>query len=388
MEFVDLKAQYRHIGARVDARIRKVLDHQRFILGPEVTELEERLAARVGARHCISCASGTDALLLALMALGIGRGEALADDDGHHPGEVITTPFTFFATGEMITLTGARPLFVDIEPISYNLDPEKIEAAVTPRTKAILPVSLYGQPAEMDAINAIAARHGLAVIEDAAQSFGAVYRGAHSGNLSTIGCTSFFPSKPLGCYGDGGACFTNDDALARAMLELRNHGQEGRYRHARIGINGRLDTLQAAVLLAKLEVFDEELTARAEIADRYTALLQNAMRTPLVLPERTSAWAQYTIEVEDREAVESALRDAGIPTAVHYPVPLHCQPVYASLARAMGWARGSFPVAERAAERVLSLPMHPYLEPAEVERVAEAVKVAARGPVAAERSSR
>jgi len=371
MEFVDLKAQYRHVGARVDARIQKVLEHQRFILGPEVGELEERLASRVGARHCISCASGTDALLLALMALDVGRDEA----DG--PDEVITTPFTFFATGEMITLAGARPVFVDVEPVGFNLDPEKIEAAITPRTRAILPVSLYGQTAEMDAINAIAARHGLAVIEDAAQSFGALYRGRHSGNLSTVGCSSFFPSKPLGCYGDGGACFTNDDALAVAMLELRNHGQEGRYRHTRIGINGRLDTLQAAVLLAKLDYFDEELTARAEIADRYTALLQNAVRTPRVLPDRTCVWAQYTIEVEDRAAVETLLKGAEIPTAVHYPVPLHLQPVYAELAGEMGWGRGSFPVAEHAAKQVLSLPMHPYLKPPEIEKVAEAVKQSA-----------
>jgi UDP-2-acetamido-2-deoxy-ribo-hexuluronate aminotransferase len=377
MEFVDLKAQYRHIQARVDARMRAVLEHQRFILGPEVAELEERLASRVGSRHFVTCASGTDALLLALMALGVGR-----DEDGQ-PDEVITTPFTFFATGEMITLAGARPVFVDIEPVGYNIDPEKIEAAITPRTKAILPVSLYGQPAEMDAINAIGERHGLAVIEDAAQSFGALYRGGHSGNLSTIGCTSFFPSKPLGCYGDGGACCTNDDALAGAMRELRNHGQEGRYRHTRIGINGRLDTLQAAVLLAKLEVFDEELTARAEIANRYTALLQNAVRTPRVLADRTSVWAQYTIEVDDRSAVESALHGADIPSAVHYPVPLHLQAVYAPLAKEMSWGRGSFPVAERAAERVLSLPMHPYLTPAQIERVAEAVKVAVRGPVGA-----
>jgi UDP-2-acetamido-2-deoxy-ribo-hexuluronate aminotransferase len=382
MEFVDLKAQYRHMEARVDARIRRVMEHQRFILGPEVEELEGRLAARVGARHCIGCSSGTDALLLALLALEIGgRKDGAAD-------EVITTPFTFFATGEMITLAGARPVFVDIEPVGYNLDAEKIEAAITPRTRAVMPVSLYGQTAEMDAINAIAERHGLAVIEDAAQSFGALYRGRHSGNLSTIGCTSFFPSKPLGCYGDGGACFTNDDALAGAMRALRHHGQEGRYRHARIGINGRLDTLQAAVLLAKLEVFDEELTARGEIANRYTALLKDAVRTPRVLPERTSAWAQYTIEVEDRESVESSLKGAGIPTAVHYPTPLHLQPVYSTpanhfagdpapysdLARAMGWERGSFPVAERAAERVLSLPMHPYLKPREIEEIAEAVK--------------
>jgi len=377
MEFVDLKAQHRHIQTRVDARMRTVLEHQRFILGPEVEELEGRLAARVRARHCVTCASGTDALLLGLLALEIGRGASGSPD------EVITTPFTFFATGETITLAGARPVFVDVEPVGYNIDPSKIEAAITPRTKAILPVSLYGQPADMDAINEIAERHGLAVIEDAAQSFGALYRGGHSGNLSTIGCTSFFPSKPLGCYGDGGACFTNDDALAGAMLELRNHGQEGRYRHTRIGINGRLDTLQAAVLLAKLEVFDEELTGRAEIANRYTALLQNAVHTPRVLADRTSVWAQYTIEVEDRTAVESTLKGGGIPTAVHYPVPLHLQPVYTGLAKEMGWARGGFPGAERAAERVLSLPMHPYLTPAQIESVAEAVKGAVRGPVGA-----
>jgi UDP-2-acetamido-2-deoxy-ribo-hexuluronate aminotransferase len=379
MEFVDLKAQYRHLQPSVDERIRRVLEHQRFILGPEVAELEERLAARVGAKYCISCASGTDALLLALMALGIGTASG-----GDAADEVITSPFTFFATGEMITLAGARPIFIDIEPLSYNLDPAKIEAAITPRTRAILPVSLYGQPAEMDAINAIAHARGLAVIEDAAQSFGALYRGRHSGNLSTIGCTSFFPSKPLGCYGDGGACFTSDDALAAAMEELRNHGQQGRYRHTRIGINGRLDTLQAAVLLAKLDVFDEELTARAEIADRYNALLQHSVRTPHIGPERTSAWAQYTIEVADRESIETHLRGAGIPTAVHYPTPLHRQPVYAALARENKWAPGTFPIAEAAADRVLSLPMHPYLKPPQIEEVAEAVKVALRGPVGEE----
>ena len=361
MEFVDLRAQYLRLKARIDARMQAVLDHGRFILGPEVRELEEQLAARVGARHCIGCASGTDALLLALMALGIGR------DD-----EVITAPFTFFATGEMITLLGARPVFVDIDPITYNLDPALIEGAMTGRTRAILPVSLYGQPAEMDAINEIAARHNLVVIEDAAQSFGALYRGRRSGNLSTIGCTSFFPSKPLGCYGDGGACFTNDDGLAAAMGELRNHGQSARYMHTRIGINGRLDTLQAAVLLAKLEVFDEELAARNAAAQRYTGLLGDAVQTPRVLGDRTSAWAQYTVEVEDRAGVEAALRGAGIPTAVHYPMPLHLQPVYAE----MGLGRGTFPHAERAAERVLSLPMHAYLEPSQIERVAEAVRAA------------
>jgi UDP-2-acetamido-2-deoxy-ribo-hexuluronate aminotransferase len=361
MEFVDLQAQYRRLRPRIDARIQAVLDHGRFILGPEVQELESALAHRIGARHAIACSSGTDALLLALMALGVGPGD-----------EVLTTPFTFFATGEMVTLLGARPVFADIDPVTYNLDPARLEAAITPRTKAILPVSIYGQPADMDAINAIAARHHLPVLEDAAQSFGALYHGRHSGNLSTIGCTSFFPSKPLGGYGDGGACFTNDDSLAQAMLEFRNHGQSGRYLHTRIGINGRLDTLQAAILLAKLEVFDEELTARNEAADRYTALLHTAVRTPQVVAGRTSAWAQYTIEVDNRPAVEQALRHAGIPTAVHYPRPLHLQPVYADL----GFGPGSFPVAERASERVLSLPMHPYLQPPQIESICQAVRAA------------
>jgi UDP-2-acetamido-2-deoxy-ribo-hexuluronate aminotransferase len=367
MEFVDLQAQYRRLKPRIDARIQAVLNHGRFILGPEVSELETRLAARLGARHAIGCASGTDALLLALMAVGVGPGA-----------EVITSPFTFFATGEMTTLLGATPVFADIDPVTYNIDPAGIEAVITPRTRAILPVSLYGQPAEMDAINQIAARHGLPVIEDAAQSFGALYKGRHSGNLSTIGCTSFFPSKPLGCYGDGGACITNDDALAAAMIELRNHGQSARYLHTRIGINGRLDTLQAAVLLAKLDVFDEELIARSEAADRYTALLKDAVRTPHVRSDRTSAWAQYTIELDDRGGVEKSLHAASIPTAVHYPMPLHLQPVYASL----GLERDRYAVAERVAERVLSLPMHPYLKPEQIERVSDAVKSAIRVPAA------
>jgi UDP-2-acetamido-2-deoxy-ribo-hexuluronate aminotransferase len=362
MQFVDLKTQYRRLKPVIDARIQTVLDHGQFILGPEVRELEERLAARVGAKHCIGCASGTDALLLAMMALGIGPGD-----------EVVTSPFTFFATAEMIALLGAVPIFVDIDPATYNIDSQKIEGAITPRTRAIMPISLYGQPAEMNAINAIADRHQLPVIEDAAQSFGALYFGRHSGNLSTIGCTSFFPSKPLGCYGDGGACFTNDDALATAMLELRNHGQDRRYHHTRIGINGRLDTIQAAVLLAKLDVFDEELLARSEAADRYSSLFRGVVQTPQLAPNRNSAWAQYTIEVDDRPAVEAALREAGVPNAVHYPVALHQQPVFASQS---GLSPSSFLHAERAAQRVLSLPMHPYLSPVDIERVTEAVKAA------------
>ncbi len=366
MDFVDLKAQYRRLKPSIDARIQAVLDHGQYILGPEVRELETRLAARIGAKHCIGCASGTDALLLAMMALGIGPGD-----------EVITSPFTFFATAEMIMLLGAVPVFADIDPATYNIDPAKIAASITSRTRAIMPVSLYGQPAEMDAINAVAARHSLAVIEDAAQSLGALYFGRHSGNLSTIGCTSFFPSKPLGCYGDGGACFTNDDALATAMFEVRNHGQDRRYHHTRIGINGRIDTIQAAVLLAKLDVFDDELLSRSESANRYSALLKDAVHTPRLAPNRTSAWAQYTIEVDDREAVEAAMRDAGVPTAVHYPVALHQQPVFEAQA---GAGKGSFPHAERAARRVLSLPMHPYLTPADIQRVTDAVKAAMHHP--------
>jgi UDP-2-acetamido-2-deoxy-ribo-hexuluronate aminotransferase len=365
MDFIDLKAQYRHLKTSMDARIHAVLDHGQYILGPEVRELEERLAARTGARYCISCASGTDALLLALMALGIKPGD-----------EVVTAPFTFFATGEMIALLGAIPVFADIDPSTYNLDPAKLEAAITPRTRAIMPVSLYGQPANMDAINAIAERHQLPVIEDAAQSFGALYKGRHSGNLSTIGCTSFFPSKPLGCYGDGGACFTNDEGLAAAIFELRNHGQDRRYHHTRLGINGRIDTIQAAVLLAKLEVFDDELVARNEVADRYAALLKGVVATPGLAAGSTSAWAQYTVEVEDREAVEKSMKEAGIPTAVHYPTALHLQPVFASLSQERGWKRGSFPNSESAGDRVISLPMHPYQSPADAARVCNALQAA------------
>ena len=382
LPFINLQAQYRELKHRIDTRIHAVLDHGQYILGPEIAELEERLAARVGVRHCISCSSGTDALLLALMALGIGPGD-----------EVITSPFTFFATGEVIALLGAVPVLVDIEPDTYNIDPAGIEAALTPRTRAILPVSLYGQPAEMDEINAIAARSGLPVIEDAAQSFGAVYKGRHSGALSTIGCTSFFPSKPLGCYGDGGACFTADDTLALRMHELRNHGQQARYRHTAIGLNGRLDTLQAAVLLAKLDVFDRELIARGEIANSYNGTLLpllNAgklLRLPVLRPGRTSPYAQYTLEVEDRDEVARALAEAGVPTAVHYPVPMHRQHVFAAGhggQPAGPPSRGDYryprlvaaelPHAERAAARVLSLPLHPYLKRPEMLRITRALE--------------
>ena len=371
LPFIDLQAQYREMKASVDARIHAVLDHGQYILGPEVKELEDRLAVRVGVRHCISCSSGTDALLLALMALGIGPGD-----------EVITSPFTFFATGEMIALLGAMPVMVDIEPETYNIDPALIEAAITPRTRAIMPVSLYGQPAEMDEINAIAARYTLPVIEDAAQSFGAMYKGRASCGLSTVGCTSFFPSKPLGAYGDGGACFTNDDALALAMHRLRNHGQQARYQHSGIGINGRLDTLQAAILLAKLDVFDRELIARGEIANAYNGMLLSMkkagrlLRIPDLRGPKTSPYAQYTIEVENRDTVAKKMGDAGIPTAVHYPVPMHRQPVFAEGSPHAARIVGELTHAEAASSRVLSLPMHPYLGRPAIGRVVRALEAA------------
>lgn len=360
MNFVDLKSQYARIQAEVQTRIQAVLDHGRFVMGPEITELEERLAASVGVRHGIAVASGTDALLIALIALDLGPGD-----------EVITTPFTFIATAEVIALLGARPVFVDIDPRTYNISPTAIAAAIGPRTRAIMPVSLYGQCSDMDAINAIAARHGLPVIEDAAQSLGATYKGRPSCGLSTIGCTSFFPSKPLGAYGDGGACFTDDDDLALAMRQIREHGQDRRYHHIRIGINGRLDSLQAAILLAKLAIFPDEVATRARLGARYSALLaDSACIPPFIEAHNTSVFAQYTVQVEDREGVVARLGEQGIPTAVHYPIPLNLQPAFA----AVGPPRGALPHAERAAAGVLSLPMHPYLKDAEQRQVAEALK--------------
>jgi len=357
MEFIDLKSQYAALKQGIDRRIQRVLEHGQYIMGPEVRELEERLEAYTGARHCIAVASGTEALLIALMALGLEPGD-----------EVITTPFTFVATAEMIVLLGARPVYVDVEEDTANLDAARIEAAITPRTRAILPVSLYGQPADMDEINAVAARHGLPVIEDAAQSFGATYRGRKSCNLSAIGCTSFFPSKPLGCYGDGGAIFTGDDDLARAMREIRVHGQERRYHHTRIGVGGRMDSIQCAVLLAKLERFDWEIERRIAIGNRYTKLLASHARTLRVRPDRTSVYAQYTLRAAERGALEAGLRAKGIPTAIHYPLALHHQPAYAALSPG-----AAYPVAERLASEVLSLPMHPYLTEAVQDRIVEAV---------------
>lgn len=345
IDFIDLKAQQHRIKDKIDAGIQNVLTHGQYILGPEVTELEEKLAAYVGAKYCITCANGTDALQIAQMAFGIGPGD-----------EVITPGFTYIATAETVALLGAKPVYVDVNPKTYNLDAEKLEAAITPRTKAIIPVSLYGQCADFDAINAIAAKHGIPVIEDAAQSFGATYKGRKSCNLSTVACTSFFPSKPLGCYGDGGAIFTNDDELAKVIRQIARHGQDKRYHHIRVGVNSRLDTIQAAILLPKLEILDDEMQARQKVAELYNHLFNRVgiHTTPYLEPHNTSAWAQYTIQVDNREEVQEKLKAQGIPTAVHYPIPLNKQPAVAD-------ASVMLPVGDAIAERVMSLPMHPYL---------------------------
>lgn len=351
--FIDLKTQYEYLEEKIKLRINQVLSHGQYIMGPEIKELEEQLANYVGVKHCISASSGTDTLLIAMMALGIKPGD-----------EVITTPFTFISTGEMIALLGATPIFVDIDPKTYNIDPSKIEDAISSKTKAIMPVSLFGQCADFDAINTIAEKYNLPVIEDAAQSFGATYKGRRSCSLSTIGSTSFFPSKPLGAYGDGGALFTNDDALAKIMCEIRAHGQEKRYYHSRIGLNGRLDTIQAAVLLAKFERFDWEVEQRGMLGAHYSELIQArtensdiSVTTPYLEQFNTSVYAQYTVRVKRREQIQIKLKEAGVPTAVHYPVPLHMQPAFAAL----NLDEGLFPFAEAAAKEVLSLPMSPDL---------------------------
>ena len=364
IEVVDLKAQYADLKQTIDARIQRVLDHGQYIMGPEVRELEERIEAYTEAKHCITVASGTEALLISLMALGIKPGD-----------EVITTPFTYVATAEVIALIGAVPVFVDVQPDTCNIDPALIEAAITSKTKAIIPVSLYGQVADMDEINAIAARHSdIPVIEDAAQSFGATYKGRKTCNLSTIGCTSFFPSKPLGCYGDGGAIFTNDDALAKVIREVRVHGQERRYYHTRIGVGGRMDTLQCAVVLAKLDRFDWEIQQRIRAGDRYLKLLNAlpSVRQLTVRNDRNCIWGQFTVQVENREDVLEKLKLAGVPTAVHYSVPLHQQPAYRALCRISGNLKN----AEFVAARVFSLPMHPYIDLATQELIVNAVSEA------------
>ncbi|AHE67653.1 DegT/DnrJ/EryC1/StrS family aminotransferase [Legionella oakridgensis] len=359
MQFIDLKAQSDRIEERLLHRFKTVLNHGSYIMGPEIVELENALARFVGVKHALAVASGTDALLIALMALGIKAGD-----------EVITTPFSFFATAEVIALLGAKPVFVDIDKETYNINVASIEAAINEKTKAIMPVSLYGQCADFDEINTIAKRYNLPVIEDAAQSFGATYKGQPSCGLTTIGCTSFFPSKPLGCYGDGGACFTNDSELAQRMNEIRTHGQSKRYYHTRLGINGRLDTIQAAILLEKLEIFPEEIQLRQKVAQQYQRLLPTAIKKPLTKSHNLSVYAQYTVEVANRDQVQQALHEKGIPTAVHYPLGLHEQPIFKELYP----EKQSFPNTEAAARRVMSIPMHPYLTLEDQKQICEALQ--------------
>lgn len=360
INFIDLQAQYKEYKKEIDSEVLEVMSLAQFIGGEKLNLFEKNLAAYTGSKHAIGCSSGTDALLLSLMALDISAGD-----------EVITSPFTFISTAEVIALLGAKPVFVDIDEESYNIDPSKIEDAITERTKAIMPVSLYGQCADMEAINDIAKKHNLSVIEDACQSFGATYNNKKSCNLSTIGCTSFFPSKPLGAYGDGGAIFTNDDELAEKMRMLLNHGQNERYKHKYIGINGRLDAIQAAVLNVKLKHFDKEVRLRDEIGSRYSDLLEDSdVITPKIAPNATSVYAQYSIRVKDREAMIEKLNKKEIPTAVHYPVPLHMQEAF----KYLDYKEGDFPISELVSKQIMSLPMSAYLSEAEQDFVVQAIK--------------
>lgn len=354
MEFIDLKTQYERYKPDIDTRMQAVLDHGSYIMGPEIEELEGKLAGFTGVKHCITVSSGTTSLEIALRALGIGPGD-----------EVITVPFTWISSAEVIRLVGARPVFVDIEPATFNMDVSQVEEAITPRTKAILPVSLFGQMPDLEMLNRIAGLYGLVVIEDAAQSFGAVRNGKKSCGMTPIASTSFFPAKPFGCYGDGGALFTDDDALAEKMRAIRTHGGTKRHHHTDVGLNGRFDTLQAAVLLAKLPYFEEEVAARQRNGNRYTEQLGDLCTTPAILSGNTHVYAQYTIRVANRDPISAGLKGQGIPNGIYYPKCLHEQPVFADL----GYRLGAFPEAERAANEVLSLPMHPFLKEEEQDRV-------------------
>ena len=361
--FVDIKTQFRHLEGDIRRRLDRVFEHCRFIMGPEIEELEAELCRFVGVRHTVSCASGTDALLIPLMALGIGPGDA-----------VFTTPFTFVATAEVITLAGATPVYVDIDPRTFNMDPNLLESAVQRvknegrlKPRAVIPVDLFGLPADYDAIEAISGRHELVVLEDAAQGLGGVYKGRAAGSFGQVAGTSFFPAKPLGCYGDGGAIFTDDDDLAEAMRSIRFHGKgEDQYDNVRIGLNGRLDTMQAAILQAKLAVFPEELRARRQVAQWYDEFLVG-VETPFVPRDYQSAWAQYSVLSDRREAIRAQLTEAGIPSAVYYAKPLHLQSAY----RDGRYGPGDMPHSEAASRRIFSLPMHPYLEKAQVKLIAE-----------------
>jgi UDP-2-acetamido-2-deoxy-ribo-hexuluronate aminotransferase len=360
MQFIDLKSRHQLIGNNINARIQKVMEHGQFILGPEARQVEEKLAQYTGSKHCVTVSSGTDSLLIALMALGVGAGD-----------EVITVPYTWISTAEVIALLGAKPVFVDIRPDTWNMDESLLEAAITDKTKAIMPVSIYGQCPDMDAINAIANKYNLPVIEDAAQSFGATYKGKKSCNLSTIGSTSFFPSKPLGCYGDGGALFTNDDELAEKFRWIRVHGQERKHHHPILGINGRMDTVQAAILLEILEVFPGEVQKREKLGLAYSEGLAhlNGLETPGIGEHNTSVYAQYTILSEQREQIQLSLKQKEIPSVSYYTVPLHLQPVFKNLAHQVG----DFLVAEKMANLCLSLPMSPYLTQEDQAKVIDAI---------------
>lgn len=361
MNFIDLKAQYAKYQKEINARIQVVLDHGAYVMGPEIVEIENKMAEYVGVKHAITVSSGTASLEIALRALGIGPGD-----------EVITVPFTWISTAEVISAVGAIPVFVDIEPKYFNIDIKKMEAAITPKTKAIMPVSLFGQMPDYDAINAIAKKYSLPVIEDAAQSFGATQNGKQSCGVTLIGSTSFFPAKPLGCYGDGGALFTSDDSLAAKMRAIRNHGGEKRHFHQYVGLNGRFDTIQAAVLLAKWPHWPSEIEARNRIGARYSELLKNVCVVPEVMPGNTHVYAQYTIRIANRDALGEKLKAKGIPTAVYYPKCLHEQPVFAPY----GCKLGDFPVSEKASQEVISLPMHPFLSEKDQDGIVEAIKQA------------
>tara|TARA_X000000950_G_scaffold177940_1_gene215977 strand:+ start:852 stop:1943 length:1092 start_codon:yes stop_codon:yes gene_type:complete len=360
MRFIDLKSRHQLIGDKINARIQKVMEHGQFILGPEVQEIEEKLAQYTGSKHCVTVSSGTDSLLIALMALGVGAGD-----------EVITVPYTWISTAEVISLLGAKPVFVDIRPDTWNMDETLLEAAITDKTKAIMPVSIYGQCLNIDAINEVAKKYNLPVIEDAAQSFGATYKGKKSCNLSTIGSTSFFPSKPLGCYGDGGALFTNDDELAEKFRWIRVHGQERKHHHPILGVNGRFDTIQAAILLEILEVFPDEVIKRHMLGQTYSTALADIenLSTPMIGEHNTSVYAQYTILSEQREEIHQSLIEKHIPSVSYYSVPLHLQPIFNNL----GHEAGDFPVAEKVANQCLSLPMSPYLTQEDQSKVIDAI---------------
>jgi UDP-2-acetamido-2-deoxy-ribo-hexuluronate aminotransferase len=357
INFIDLQAQYQKYKDEIDHEIHDVLDTSSYIMGDKVSKLEENLSKFSGAKHSIACSSGTDALLLALMALDIKAGD-----------EVITSPFTFIATAEMIAFVGAKPVFIDIDDKTYNIDPSKIEAVITNKTKAIMPVSIFGQTPDMDVINNIAKKNNLKVIEDAAQSFGATYKGKRSCNLSDIGTTSFFPAKPLGCYGDGGAIFTNDDDLAKKIRVILNHGQSSKYFHSHVGINGRIDTIQAGVLNVKLKYFQDELEKRQVIAQKYNKKLENVI-TPSVDDNSTSAWAQYCIRVPNRDEMMKKCSDKGVPTAIYYPLPLHLQEVFGHL----GYKNGDFPMTEKISLDIMALPMSAFLKDDEQDYIIEVV---------------